>query len=274
MSDDKPKNPDVPKAYRNERFLSSPDAREIRILSEYMEPRARFRDQNVSDVIVFFGSARMLPRDVAEVRLDEAKAAGGDTAAAERALNMSEYYEAARELAGRLTTWSKGLEGTSRRFLICTGGGPGIMEAANRGASEAGGINIGFNISLPHEQIDNPYITRELNFQFHYFFMRKFWFIYLAKALVVFPGGFGTLDEFFETLTLLQTQKLSKRLPIVLFGKSFWDEVVDFDALVRHGTIAAEDLELFFATDSLDDAFEHIVRELNTHALGRPGGIL
>jgi uncharacterized protein (TIGR00730 family) len=148
------------------------------------------------------------------------------------------------------------------------------MEAANRGASEAGGINIGFNILLPHEQVDNPYITRELNFEFHYFFMRKFWFIYLAKALVVFPGGFGTLDELFETLTLIQTRKLSKQLPVVLYGKSFWDEVVDFDALVRHGTIVADDLKLFFATDSLDDAFDHIVEQLSTHALKKPGGIL
>ncbi len=272
MSDEK--NPAAPKAYNNPRFLRSPDAREIRILSEYIEPKARFRDQNVSDVIVFFGSARMLPADVAEARLAEARVAGTDTARAERAVAMSRYYEDARTLAKRLTKWSKELADTSRRFLICTGGGPGIMEAANRGASEAGGINIGFNISLPHEQIDNPYITRELNFEFHYFFMRKFWFIYLAKALVVFPGGFGTLDELFETLTLIQTHKLSKKLPIVLYGKSFWNEVVDFDALVRHGTIEAADLELFFATDSIDDAFDHIVEQLSVHALKQPGGIL
>ncbi len=275
----KPKNPDVAKAYRNGRFLRGPDAREIRILSEYMEPKARFRDQNVSDVIVFFGSARMLPRDVAEARLAEARKSAGDGVGddiqgAERDLAMSRYYEDARTLAGRLTTWSKGLGESSRRFLICTGGGPGIMEAANRGASEAGGINIGFNISLPHEQIDNPYITRELNFEFHYFFMRKFWFIYLAKALVVFPGGFGTLDELFETLTLIQTRKLSKKLPIVLYGKSFWDEVLNLDALVRHGTIEAADLELFFATDSIDDAFDHIVDQLSTYALKKPGGTL
>jgi uncharacterized protein (TIGR00730 family) len=273
-SRDKPKNPDVAKAYRNARFLGSPEAREIRILSEYIEPKARFRDQNVSDVIVFFGSARMLPRDVAEARLEEARRAGGDLARAERNLTMSQYYEDARTLAYRLTKWSKSLEDSSRRFLICTGGGPGIMEAANRGASEAGGINIGFNISLPHEQIDNPYITRELNFEFHYFFMRKFWFIYLAKALVVFPGGFGTLDELFETLTLIQTKKLSKKLPVVLFGKSFWHEVVDFDALVRHGTIEASDLELFHATDSLDDAFDFVVAQLSAFAIKKPGGIL
>ena len=157
---------------------------------------------------------------------------------------------------------------------VLTGGGPGIMEAANRGASEAGGINIGFNISLPHEQNENPYVTRELNFEFHYFFMRKFWFIYLAKALVVFPGGFGTLDELFESLTLIQTNKLSKRLPIVLYGKSFWRDVLDLKALVRHGTISAGDLDLFFETDSLDEAFDHIVNQLTTHSLGMPGGIL
>ena len=262
------------KAYRNRDFLHGSDAREIRILAEYMEPRARFRDLDVSDVIVFFGSARMLPHDVAEQRLKEAKEGGGDIALAERQMAMSAYYEDARELAGRLTKWSKGLEGSSRRFLICTGGGPGIMEAANRGASEADGINIGFNISLPHEQIDNPYVTRELNFEFHYFFMRKFWFIYLAKALVVFPGGFGTLDELFESLTLIQTQKLSKPLPIVLYGKSFWRDVLDLKALVRHGTISEEDLDLFFETDSLDDAFDFIVDQLTTHAVGKPGGIL
>ncbi|MBT6096177.1 MAG: LOG family protein [Rhodospirillaceae bacterium] len=262
------------KAYRNDKFLNSSDARPLRIMSEFMEPQARFRDQNVSDVIVFFGSARMLSRDDAEANMAAARAGEGDIARAERDLKMSAYYEDARTLAARLTTWSKELEDTHRRFLVCTGGGPGIMEAANRGASEAGGINIGFNISLPHEQNENPYVTRELNFEFHYFFMRKFWFIYLAKALVVFPGGFGTLDELFESLTLIQTNKLSKRLPIVLYGKSFWRDVLDLKALVRHGTISAGDLDLFFETDSLDEAFDHIVNQLTTHSLGMPGGIL
>ena len=216
----------------------------------------------------------MLPADVAEARLAEARVAGTDTARAERAVAMSRYYEDARTLAKRLTKWSKELADTSRRFLICTGGGPGIVEAANRGASEAGGINIGFNISLPHEQIDNPYITRELNFEFHYFFMRKFWFLYLAKALVVFPGGFGTMDELFETLTLVQTGKLRKPLPVVLYGADYWSEVVNLEAMVKWGTISAEDVNLFHTTDSVDDAYAFITSELEAKALDRPGGEL
>ena len=262
------------KAYKNERFLNSPDARELRILSEYIEPQSRFEEYNVADTIVFFGSARLLPLDEANRRLEAARNHGGDVAGAERDLDLSRYYEDARTLAGRLTEWAKGLEGTKRRFLVCTGGGPGIMEAANRGASEADGINIGFNISLPFEQHDNPFITRELNFEFHYFFMRKFWFIYLAKALVVFPGGFGTLDELFETLTLMQTKKLNKVMPIVLFGTSFWDDVLNLDALVKYGTISAGDLDLFMKTDSIDDAYDHIVSSLAANALEKPGGIL
>ena len=215
-----------------------------------------------------------MPRDEAEKRLDAARNDGGDVAAAERDLAMSRYYEDARALAAKMTAWSKNLEGSGRRFLVCTGGGPGVMEAANRGASEADGINIGFNISLPFEQHDNPYITRELNFEFHYFFMRKFWFVYLAKALVAFPGGFGTLDELFESLTLIQTHKLNKPLPIVLYGKEFWDDVLNLDALVKHGTISPGDLDLFYKTDSVDDAFDFIVGQLTANALQQPGGIL
>jgi uncharacterized protein (TIGR00730 family) len=188
---------------------------------------------------------------------------------------LSEYVKPeARSLAFRLTEWSKGLDGTSRRFVICSGGGPGIMEAANRGASEAKGINIGLNISIPFEQHDNPYITRELSFEFHYFFMRKFWFVYLAKAIVVFPGGFGTLDEFFEILTLVQTHKLKKPMSIVLYGASFWNDVLDLDALVRHGTVNAEDLELFHRVDSVDAAFDIITADLTDRALDAPGRIL
>jgi len=262
------------KAYRNERFLASSDARGIRILSEFMEPQARFRDLNVADVIVFFGSARVKPRDEAERALAEAKAAGGDVSKAEHALKMSAYYEDARTLAHRLTQWSKSLEDPSRRFLVCTGGGPGIMEAANRGASEAGGINIGLVISLPHEQENNRFVTRELSLEFHYFFMRKFWFAYLAKAIVFFPGGFGTLDELFEVLTLVQTRKIRKHLPIVLFDKAFWSATVNFDALVANHTIAEKDLDLFLITDSVDEAFDHITEQLIRFGLEEHGARL
>lgn len=260
------------KAYKNESFMNSPDARELRILAEYLEPEARLEQHDVADTIVFFGSARLMPRDLAEADLDAAKAGNGDVKAAERNLMMSRFYEEARELAHKLTIWSKGLEDSKRRFIVCTGGGPGIMEAANRGASEAGGINIGLNISLPFEQHFNPYITRELNFEFHYFFMRKFWFLYLAKALVVFPGGFGTMDELFESMTLTQTGKSTKDLPIVLFGKEFWEDVLNLDALVKYGTISEKDLSLFYTTDSVDDAFDHIVKRLNESAISHPGG--
>ncbi len=262
------------KAFEDLSFLNSRDGRTLRILAEYLEPEARFEEYNIADTIVFFGSARIKSREEAEKHLDAAKRHSGDITCAERDLQMSQYYEAARALSGRLTTWSKTLEGSRRRFVVCTGGGPGIMEAANRGASEAAGINIGLNISLPHEQHENPYVTRELCFQFHYFFMRKFWFMYLAKAMLVFPGGFGTMDEFFETLTLMQTKKLKKRIPTVLFGRAFWDDALRLDALVEAGTIAAEDLDMFLLTDSIDEAFDYVTAELTQHALGAPGGIL
>ena len=262
------------KAYENEKFLSSKYARGLRILAEYMEPEARFEEFQVSDTVVFFGSARFIPCEDAEKNLETANEHAVDVAAAGRDLKMSAYYEAARELAHRLTEWSKNLEGEDRRFIVCSGGGPGIMEAANRGASEAAGINAGLNISLAHEQTENPYITRELNFEFHFFFMRKFWFLYLAKAIVIFPGGFGTMDEFFEVMTLMQTKKLTRPIPIVLYGKEFWDDVLDIEALVRYGTIDAADLELFFETDSVDEAFDFITTELIEKSLGTPGGVL
>lgn len=261
-------------AYENLGFLRSRSGRSLRILSEYAEPEARFARYNIADTIVFFGSARVKSRAESESRLIAARRNGEDVATAERALQMSAYYEAARSLAFRLTEWSKTLEGSTRRFVICTGGGPGIMEAANRGASEAAGMSVGLNIELPHEQSPNAYITRELNFDFHYFFMRKFWFTYLAKAMAVFPGGFGTMDELFENLTLVQTKKLRKRIPVVLFGKSFWNEVVNFDAMVDAGTIVADDLKLFFTTDSVDEAFDYLTAELTRYALGDPGGTL
>ncbi len=262
------------KAYSNPSFLNSKDARVLRILSEYLEPRSRFERHHVDDTIVFMGSARTLPREQAEAALRKAESGGGDVEGARIALNMSAYYEAARELAFRLTQWSKNLDQKERRFVVCTGGGPGIMEAANRGAAEARGISVGLTISIPNEQFGNEYVTRELSVHFHYFFMRKFWFAYLAKAVIVFPGGFGTLDELFELLTLTQTRKMKKPMPIVLFGTEFWRQVIDFDALVRHGTIGAKDVELVYRTDSLDDAYDWIVRQLAEHALGQPGAML
>jgi uncharacterized protein (TIGR00730 family) len=263
-----------PRAYRNQRFLNSKDARPLRMLSEYLEPKTRFERHRVDDTIVFMGSARISSREQAEAALNKAEHADGDIESARTALRMSVYYEAARQLAFRFTQWSKELDPEERRFVVCTGGGPGIMEAANRGAAEARGMNVGLTISIPAEDFDNAYVTRELAFHFHYFFMRKFWFAYLAKAVLVFPGGFGTLDELFELLTLVQTRKMRKPLPIVLFGTEYWRQVVDFDALVRHGTISARDVDLVHRTDSVDDAYEWIVRQLTEYALGQPGAML
>jgi hypothetical protein len=267
------------RAYEDPDFIHSPDARALRILSEYMEPNARFKHYKIEDTIIFFGSARILPRDLAEKALAEVTQKTGDPAGpelkrAEYDLRMSAYYEATRELSGRLTEWSKGLEGTDRRFVVCSGGGPGIMEAANRGASEAKGINIGLNISLPFEQTENPHISRELIFEFHYFFMRKFWFTYLAKAVVVMPGGFGTLDEMFELLTLIQTQKIRKHMPMVLFGSSYWAEIINLEALADHGMIDRADLDLIFHTDSVDEAYDFVTEQLTSHSLETPGPTL
>ncbi len=237
------------KSYRNPKFMNSPDARALRILAEYLEPKSRLDAEGVEDTITFFGSARFEPG--------------------------SKWYEAARALAFRLTEWSKGLgrEG-QRRFVVCTGGGPGIMEAANRGASDARGRNVGLTISLPHEEAVNKHVTRELALHFHYFFMRKFWLAYMAKAVIVFPGGYGTLDELFELLTLVQTKRMTKRMPIVLFGTEYWREIINFEALARHGTIDAADIDLMYRTDSVDDAFEWLVRQLTAEAIGKPGPML
>ena len=207
-------------------FLDGDDARPLRILAEYMEPFQTFRREHIHDTIVFFGSARLSPEGP-----------------------LGRYYDDARELARLVTAWSKSLPSHTHRYVVCTGGGGGIMEAANRGASEAGGRTIGLNISLPREQRPNPYVTHELSFEFRYFFMRKLWFAHLARALVVFPGGFGTLDELTEILTLTQTGKLARRIPIVIYGPSYWNEIVDFDALLRHGMISQEDLSLFQYAD-------------------------
>ena len=255
------------KAYKNEAFIDSRDARSLRILAEYLEPGARFDRLHVHDTIVFFGSARLLSEDDARAALEAAKSEGGDIERAEMQLHMARYYEDARALAHRLSEWSKNLDDKERRFLVCTGGGPGIMEAANRGASEADALNIGLTISMPTEEFNNPYVTRDLSFEFHYFFMRKFWFTYMAKAVVVMPGGFGTLDEFFELMTLIQTLKMKKRPPIVLFGSEFWSKVMNLEALAKFGTIDEKDLDLFLRTDSVDEAFEYITTELAATAM-------
>jgi len=215
-----------PVAYKDEAFLDSDDARPLRILAEYLGPLHAFCRERVRDTIVFFGSARITDSGP-----------------------LGRYYTEARELARLVTIWSMSLPTGSKRYVVCSGGGPGIMEAANRGAADAGGRTIGLNIGLPHEQRPNPYITPELSFEFHYFFMRKLWFAHLARALVVFPGGFGTLDELMEVLTLAQTQKLARRIPVLLYGSAYWSEIINFDALVRHETISAEDLSLFEYAD-------------------------
>ncbi|HEY8460689.1 MAG TPA: LOG family protein [Blastocatellia bacterium] len=259
-------------AFLNRGFLKSVAARPIRILAEYLEPAERMRRARIRDTIVFFGSARSLSPEEAERRMaelrDQLERAGEFTPElkakllrAEYAVRMSRYYRDAMELARRLTEWTKSLTG-NHHFIVCSGGSGGIMEAANRGAAMAGGKTIGLHIDLTTEEIVNPYVTSDLVFRFHYFFMRKFWFIYLAKALVIFPGGFGTMDELFEVLTLIQTKKPRKTMPIVLFGAEFWDEVVNFDALLKWGMVSAEDLSLFLKTESVDEAFDHLKKRL------------
>ena len=265
--------PKQPLAYHDEEFLESQDARPLRILAEYLEPLRRFRQQNIQDTVVFFGSARVHSRADAEKALKALQNRRGrkpaDHAAAlkrsRKAIEWSRYYEEARELASRLTTWSLSLEEPRRRFVVTSGGGPGIMEAANRGAQEAGGKTIGLNIRLPFEQGPNPYLTKGLHFEFHYFFMRKFWFAYLAKALVIFPGGFGTLDEMFEILTLAQTRKLSKKLLVILYGSEYWNEVFDLRPLAEWGAISESDLDLLCRVDTADHAFEELKKFLTTH---------
>ena len=231
-------------AYKNDKFLDSPAARSLRILSEYLEPLDHFRREKIRDTIVFFGSARLTEDGP-----------------------LGNYYSDARELARRVTEWSDSLTHSTCRFVVCSGGGPGIMEAANRGAADANGKTIGLNIGLPFEQFPNPYITPELSFEFHYFFMRKFWFAYLAKAMVVFPGGYGSMDELMEILTLVQTRKLNKKIIIVLYGSKFWNEVINFEALVRYGTISPEDLNLFEFADDTDTALRILQEGLMKHHL-------
>jgi len=259
------------KAYHHDEFLNSRDARSIRILAEYLEPESRFERLGVQDTIIFFGSARIRDPEIAERELEAARRDGGDVETAEMRVRMSRYYAATRELARRFSEWTEALDGEQRRFVVCTGGGPGIMEAANRGAHDAGALNIGLSISIALEEFANEYVTPELAFEFHYFFMRKFWFTYLAKGVVVMPGGFGTMDELFELMTLIQTLKMKKRPPVVLFGREFWNEVLNLEALVRYGTIDAKDRDLFRITDSTDEAFEFVTKGLKAHAMGAPG---
>jgi uncharacterized protein (TIGR00730 family) len=252
------------KAYRDVEFLTSHNARTIRILSEYMEPECRFEREKISDIIVFFGSARAPSREEAVRQLQEARQQNADSAEIERLetqLKLAHYYEDARELSRLLTEWAREEE-DREPFVICSGGGPGIMEAANRGAMEAGGRSAGLNISLPHEQDPNPYITEALNLEFHYFFMRKLWFVHLACAFVAFPGGFGTLDELAEVLTLIQTGR-SRPMPVVVYGKEFWDDILNFDALGRWGTIAPEDLDLIYRADTPQEAFDYLKENLS-----------
>jgi len=278
MTDHKLKS--APLAYQNEPFLNSPDGRILRLLSEYSEPLSRFRREQIQDTVVFFGSARIQSHDCAnslltDVREKNAPAAeraaeqAKDLKRAEAAVDMARYYEDARRLARLLTEWSTQIPAKRHRFVVTTGGGPGIMEAANLGAHEAGGKTIGLNINLPFEQNPNSYITPSLNFEFHYFFMRKFWFAYLAKALVIFPGGFGTLDELFEILTLAQTEKLAKKIVVVIYGSSYWKKIINFEAMVDAGVIAAPDLELFKMSDSPEESFEFLKDGLTKYHLGQ-----
>jgi uncharacterized protein (TIGR00730 family) len=278
-------------AYENAEFLSSPDGRMLRIMAEYQEPMARFRRERIQDTVVFFGSARFRALDEANSALEllantgstqpapeheqpataeeieRGEASGLKLRLAEAAVEMAQYYEDARRLAGMVATWAKGLPGRRHRFVVTSGGGPGIMEAANRGAYEAGCKTIGLNIRLPFEQHPNPYLTPELSFDFHYFFMRKYWFAYLAKALVVFPGGFGTLDELFELLTLAQTRKLAKKITVVIYGSSYWRNVINLELLAEKGAIAMADLELFQFADTPEEAFELLKNGLTVNHL-------
>jgi uncharacterized protein (TIGR00730 family) len=279
----------APLAYENPAFLNSPDARILRIMAEYQEPLSRFRRERIQDTVVFFGSARFRALDVAAANfellantgskepapeqpaplqeIEQGKATGQRLRLAGAAIEMAAYYEDARILANKLATWAKSLPGPRHRFVVTSGGGPGIMEAANRGAYEAGAKTIGLNIKLPFEQEPNPYITPSLNFDFHYFFMRKYWFAYLAKALVIFPGGFGTLDEMFELLTLAQTNKLAKKITTIIYGTPYWKSVINLDVLAEKGAIAHSDLKLFRFADTPEEAFEILKEELTNNHL-------
>jgi hypothetical protein len=262
----------APLAYENEGFLNSSDGRPFRILAEYAEPLARFRRERIQDTVVFFGSARIRSMEVATAELEKARAGAAkeELRRAETAVEMAGYYEDARKLAHMVAGWACSLGGPRHRFVVTSGGGPGIMEAANRGAFEAGCRTIGLNIALPFEQEPNHWITPELNFQFHYFFMRKLWFAYLAKALVVFPGGFGTFDEMFEILTLVQTQKMAKKITVIIYGSSYWNSIINMQALADKGVIAPEDIDLFHFADTPEQAFAILKTDLIQNHLHPP----
>jgi len=261
---DQPKLKPAPLPYQNPQFLNSPDGRILRILSEYVEPLARFRREQIQDTVVFFGSARIHNPNEAQGHLTALRGNPAQVAS----VDMARYYEDSRKLAYMLTQWSTQIPAKRRRFVVTTGGGPGIMEAANLGAHEAGGKTIGLNINLPFEQSPNPYITPELNFEFHYFFMRKFWFAYLSKALVIFPGGFGTLDELFEILTLAQTEKLAKKILVVIYGSEYWNKIINFQHMADAGVISPQDVELFKIVDSPEEGFEYLKEGLTRYHLG------
>lgn len=263
------------KAYKNLDFLNSAEGRSIRILSEYLEPRNRFRKHNIIDTIVMFGSARIKSRkdalrDFAKLKKTDPKTIANydqRMRMAKSQLDMSKYYEDTVELSRMLTEWSLNLPIQENRFIVCSGGGPGIMEAANKGAKAAGGYSIGLNISLPFEQFANKFVTPELTFEFHYFFMRKFWFVYLAKSLVIFPGGFGTLDELMEVLTLVQTGKIKKQIKIIIYGEEYWRKIINFEALIEYGTISEEDMKLFSFCNSPIEAFNEITEHFTKYYL-------
>ena len=268
----------APVAYQNEPFLNSPDGRILRMLAEYQEPLARFRREQIQDTVVFFGSARFHGREnamqaLADLERNPDSAIGPeqlqqDLKRAQASVDMARYYEDARELAHMLTKWSITIPARRHRFVVTTGGGPGIMEAANLGAHEAGGKSIGLNIQLPFEQHPNPFITPSLNFQFHYFFMRKFWFAYLAKGLVIFPGGFGTMDELFEILTLAQTDKLAKKILVIIYGSEYWNKIINFQAFVDAGAVSPQDLDQFKIVDDPEEAFVYLRDGLTKYHLG------
>ena len=263
------------KAYKNPEFMNSTEARPIRILAEYIEPNNRFNESGIDSTVVFFGSARLKPKEYAKKEIFKAaevyekKPTPGNEkklSAARLQLRLSKYYEDATELAQLITKWAMDKKSGKQCCYVCSGGGPGIMEAANKGAHLAGGKSIGLNISLPHEQKPNPYISEEFSFDFHYFFMRKYWFVYKAKALIVFPGGFGTFDEMMEVLTLIQTKKIERKLPIIIFGQDDWREIIDLEAMVRWGTISEEDLGLFTFVNSAKEGFRILKKALKQQA--------